>query len=82
MDSNVKALLHVQSSLLLALCATHPDAPALEQSFDFHLAQSLERVSSSQEMRSHIDAWAKTFRVRMERGASQTDEGESPTTTS
>jgi hypothetical protein len=75
MDSNVKALLHVQSSLLLALCATHHDAKALEESFDFHLAQSLDRVSSSQEMRMHIEAWAKTFRVRMEREASPPPSG-------
>lgn len=67
MDKNTAALLHVQSSLLMALCSTHPDAHALEHAFDFHLQQSLEAVRASPDMQLLVGAWAKTFRLRMER---------------
>jgi hypothetical protein len=67
MDNNIKALLHVQSSLLMALCATHPDPLALEQSFDFHLRQSEDATARSPEVLVMISAWAKTFRLRLER---------------
>jgi hypothetical protein len=69
MDNNIKALLHVQCSLLMALCATHPDPQALEQQFDFHLQQSEDAVVRSPEMLAMIGAWAKTFRLRMERAS-------------
>jgi hypothetical protein len=67
MDKNTQALLHVQSSLLMALCATHPDPLALEQSFDFHLKQSEAATARSPEVLGMISAWARTFRLRMER---------------
>jgi hypothetical protein len=80
MDNNIKALLHVQSSLLLAMCATHADAQTLERSFDFHLQQSKENVSASAEMSALIDAWAKTFRLRLKREASPPESEQTPPT--
>jgi hypothetical protein len=67
MDKNTAALLHVQSSLLMALCSAHPEPKKLEEFFDFHLQQSQDAVRASTEMQSLIGAWAKTFRARLAR---------------
>jgi len=67
MDANTAALLHVQSSLLMALCSLHPEPQLLEQAFDFHLAQSMEASVESPQMQILISAWSKTFRLRLER---------------
>jgi hypothetical protein len=65
MDENVSALLHVQSSLLMAICSTHSDPQELERAFDFHLTQSIENTLKSPQMQILISAWAEAFRVRM-----------------
>jgi hypothetical protein len=75
MDKNMQALLHVQSSLLMALCSVHPDPQTLERAFDFHLQQSQEAVSASTEMQVLIGAWAKTFRARLAREESPPESG-------
>lgn len=79
MDNNLHALLHVQSSLLMALCSTHPNPLELQKAFDFHLDQSKEKAVKLDETSFLIDSWARTFRARMQPPtASPTDSGQSP----
>jgi hypothetical protein len=77
MDENVSALLHVQSSLLMAFCATHPNPQELERAFDFHLAQSIDNIGKNPQLQIMVSAWASTFRVRMHTPDANAQEGES-----
>lgn len=75
MDKNTQALLHVQSSLLMALCSAHPEPKKVEEFFDFHLEQSQNAVKASPEMQALVSAWATTFRRRLERLSNPSPEG-------
>jgi hypothetical protein len=65
-DSNIKALLHVQSALLAALCATHPNPDALNEAFSFHLEQ-VNAVLETSMTTALVTAWANTFRQHIPR---------------
>jgi len=63
MDRNLTALLHTQTALLFALCATHPNPQERHKAFEFHLQQANQALSEGSEIPALVRAWARTFRL-------------------